>query len=107
MIIVEKNEGSKIEHTVTDTKVSFAGELTLDLQKYERDFPVHLDICMDRFQLLTMGLAERYVAQIDIPERQYTMEENGTDEEGNPQFQPVPVPFNMDDVTLTLWAMEV
>lgn len=106
MIIVDKNEGTKVDYNVTGTKINFSGEITLDLVKYERDFPVHLDICMDKFGFLTMGLAERYVAQIDIPERQYTMEENGTDEEGNPQLEPVPVPFSMDNVTLTLWGME-
>ena len=106
MIIVEKNEGPKVEYTVTGTEVNFDGQLMLDLSRYERDFPVHLDICKDKFGFLTMGLAQSYVAQIDIPERQYTMEENGTDEEGNPNIQPVPVPFSMDIVKITLWRME-
>lgn len=106
MIVIEKNVGPKVDYSVTDTKINFAGEITLDLSKYERDFEVHLDICQDKFGFLTMGLSDRYVAQIDIPERQYNMEENGTDEEGNPVMQPVPVPFSMDNVTLTLWKLE-
>ncbi len=100
MIIIEKNEGTKVDYSVNGTKINFAGEITLDLKKYERDFPVHLDICMDKFGFLTMGLAERYVAQIDIPERQYTMQE------GEEEPQPVPVDFSMDNVTLTLWGRE-
>lgn len=106
MIIIEKNEGTKVDYTVTGTKVNFAGEVTLDLSKYERDFPVHLDICQDRFGFLTMGLADRYVAQIDIPERQYAYQECGTDEEGNPKMEKVPVSFDMDNVIITLWSME-
>lgn len=102
MKVIEKNEGPKVEYQVNGTKINFAGEITLDLSRYERDFDVHLDICMDKFGFLVMGLAERYVAQIDIPARTY-IEKEGTGEEGEIVLEPVP--FSMDNVTLTLWAV--
>ena len=106
MRVIEMNEGRKIGYSVKTTKVTLNEEITLDLSKYERDFDVHLDICTNQFGFLTMGVSERYVAQIDIPARQYTYQENGTDEDGNPKIEKVPVPFNMENVTLTLWSME-
>ena len=59
-----------------------------------------------------MGIADRYVAQIDIPAREYKEVttkpiegEEGTDsEEDNVKLEPVP--FSMDKVTLTLWTIE-
>ena len=106
MIVIEKNEGPKINYTVDLSKITLKEEITLDLSRYERDFDVHLDICTNQYGFLNMGLSERYVVQIDIPARQYTYQENGTDEEGNPKLEKVPVPFDMENVTLTLWSME-
>lgn len=107
MIIEEKNEGAKVEYTVTTSKITLNDEITIDLSKYERDFPVHLDICRNEFDMLTFGLSERYVAQIDIPAREYEMVENGTDDQGAAKYDKVPVPFDMGKVTLTLWSVEV
>lgn len=106
MIVVEKNEGTKINYSVEDTKLTLRDEMTLDLEKYERDFPVHIDICKNKFGMLTFGLSEKYVAQIDIPAREYNEVQNGTDEEGNPKIDKVPVPFDMNKTTLTLWSLE-
>ncbi len=107
MIVVHKNEGPKIPYTVSGNVISFRdGELSLDLEKYERDFPVHIDICENEFNMLTVGISRRYVAQIDIPAREYEYVENGTDEQGNPKYDKVAVPFSLDKVTLTLWAIE-
>lgn len=106
MIVVEKNEGQKIDYSTRLTKLTLNDDMTLDLSKCERDFDVHIDICINQFGMLTMGLSERYVAQMDIPARQYTYQENGTDEEGNPKIEKVPVLFDINKVTLTLWSME-
>jgi len=107
MNIIEKNSGTKVDYTIEENKISFRqGEVTLDLSKYERDFPVHVDICRNQFDMLTFGLSEKYVAQIDIPAREYEMVENGADEEGNPRFEKVVVPFDISKVTLTLWSLE-
>jgi len=106
MIVVEKNEGQKVGYSVRLSKLTLNEEMTLDLSKCERDFDVHVDVCINQFGMLTMGLSEKYVAQIDIPAREYTYNENGTDEEGNPKIEKVAVPFDMGKVTLTLWSME-
>jgi hypothetical protein len=106
MIVIEKNIGPKINYTLEKTKLTLNNEMMLDLSKYEREFDVHIDICYNQFGMLVTGLGERYVAQIDIPAREYTYEQNGTDEEGNPKCEKVPVPFDMDKVTLTLWSLE-
>ncbi len=102
--IVEKNEGEKINIEVVDTKIILAGEMILDLEKYERDFDVHIDICTNEFGFMMFGSNERYVAQIDIPARAYDTIIDGEDEDGNPMEKQVPIPFNMDNVTVTLWA---
>jgi len=99
MNVIEKNTGPKIEYRVEGTKITFRDEMTLDLSKYERDYPVHLDICENRDGILVMGLSDYYVAQIDISERLYSEEIVGE------ETVRTPVPFSMDRVTLTLWAI--
>lgn len=106
MIIEEKNVGPKIDYTVTGTKITFRDDLTLDLAKYERDFPVKLDICENRDGILYMGLSDYYVAQLAIPGRGYDYIADGVDEEGNPKEVPMPVPFDMSKVTLVLWTVD-
>lgn len=117
MKIVEKDLGQKIDYTVKGTKLNINDELILDLARYERDFDVHIDISEDWAGMLTMGLADRYVAQIDIPARKYNeieievdMEhipegDSGTDKRGK-SITLEPVPFSMENVTFTLWAIE-
>lgn len=100
MNIIEKNPGPKIEYKIEGTKITFRDEMMLDLSKYERDYPVHLDICENRDRVLVMGLSDYYVAQLDIPERLYH------EEIIDGEIVRTPVPFSMDRVTLTLWALE-
>lgn len=105
MIIVEKNEGPKIDYeiqnTATKKKITFDDDLTINLIKREQDWPVHIDICYDGDDELVIGTAagRRYVAEIDIPARQYTPGETEED-------PPVPVPLDLDTVTLSLWSLE-
>jgi len=105
MIIVEMNEGQKIEYeiqnTATKKKITFDDDLTINLAKREEDWPVHIDVCFDEDRELVIGTAagRAYVAQIDIPARQYTPGETEED-------PPVPVPLNLDNVTLSLWSIE-
>lgn len=109
MIVIEKNEGGKIPYTTRTNKITFDDELMFNLEKYERDDPNHIDVCRDKFGNLVCGVipgvAEVYVAQIDIPSREYEFIEDGTDETGEPKKVPAPVPFNIDKCTLTLWAL--
>ena len=105
MIIVEKNEGPKIDFDIQDTAtkkmITFDDDLTINLVKREQDWPVHIDICYDEDDELVIGTAagRRYVAEIDIPARQYTPGETEED-------PPVPVPLDLDTVTLSLWSLE-
>ncbi len=101
MIIIHKNEGTKIDYEVSGTKITFDDQLMLKLNKYEKDWAVHKDICMDADGDLTIGVGDGlwYVAEIDIPARQYTEPE--TEEEA-----PEPIPLDMDTVTLTLWSID-
>ena len=105
MIIVEKNEGSKIPYEVIGTKVCFDDDLTINLKKRQEDWPVHIDVCFDADGCLVIGCAagRAYVAELDIPAREY--EEGEPDGEGD-AVPVVPVPLDMDKVTLSLWAIE-
>ena len=109
MIIVNMNEGQKIDYeiqnTATKKKITFDDDLTINLAKREEDWPVHIDVCYDEDRELVIGTAagRAYVAQIDIPARQYTEE---PDPEDPDQTILIPVPLNLDNVTLSLWSIE-
>ena len=104
MIIVEKNEGTKIPYRVSNKKITFDDDLTINLVKRENDYPVHIDLCSDSEGNLVIGTAagRAYVAEIDIPARQY--EEVPDESEEGSHLEPVPL--DMDTVTLSLWAIE-
>ena len=110
MIVIEKNEGPKIDYeiqnTATKKKITFDDDLTINLIKREEDWPVHIDVCFDADGCLVIGTAagRAYVAEIDIPAREYIYPEPG--EEGEEQEPPTPVPLDLDKVTLSLWAVE-
>nr|WP_319487230.1 hypothetical protein [uncultured Caproiciproducens sp.] len=106
MKIVEKNEGTKIPYSLSGTKLTLNDEITLDMSKYERDFAVHIDVCLNPYGMLTMGLSNSYVAQVDIPVRQFTYKDDGVDDKNVPIQKKVPVVFSADSVTLTLWKVE-
>lgn len=102
MQIIEKNEGPKIAYEENDPKVTLGDdELMLNMAKYQRDWPVHIDICSNRDKQLVIGVGEGlyYVAQFDIPERKYTEPES---EEETPE----PIPIDMSEVVLTLWNLD-
>ncbi len=109
MIIVEMNEGQKIDYeiqnTATKKKITFDDDLTINLAKREEDWPVHIDVCYDEDECLVIGTAagRAYVAQLDIPAREYIYHEAGEGEEPEP---PTPVPLDLDKVTLSLWSIE-
>nr|DAE92136.1 MAG TPA: hypothetical protein [Myoviridae sp. ct5xZ3] len=113
MNVIKVTEGEYIDYSVSKSKVTFADELTLNLEKRERDFDVSIDVCIDRDGAVTAGqLGVKYAAQIEIPAREYTEEEVS-----NPDYDPedstsketiinkVPVPFSMNNVTLKLYAI--
>jgi len=109
MIIVEKNEGPKIDYEIKNTStkktICFDDDLTINLAKREEDWPVHIDVCYDADNDLVIGTAagRRYVAEIDIPAREYT---ETVDPEDPEKTIREPVPLDLDNVTLSLWALE-
>lgn len=127
MNVSEVNVGKKVVYAVEGNKITFNDELTLNLEKMERDFPMCIDICIDSYGMVRTGLASKYAAQIEIPERQYTetevpnpdyREAEGISEdsgEDNPQdgmrndsptiIDREPVPFSMERVNLKLYAI--
>ena len=110
IILVEKNEGEKIPYEISGNRITFGDdELTINIERHERDDANHIDICRDRFGNLVTGvipgLAENYAAQIDIPPREYETITDGEDEDGNPREIPKALPFDLKNCTLTLWAL--
>lgn len=99
MRIIEKNAGHKIDYTVEGTVVVLGDEeLTLDLAEIQDDWDIHITVCYTRQHTLTTGRGGiTYVAEFDIPTREYIEDE----EEGS-----IPAPLDMDKVTLSLWAVD-
>ena len=113
MNVVEINEGPKVDYEVIGSKIFFNDELMLNLEKYERDDDQFIDICENENFALAMGLGRKYVAQIEIPARQYVdviKKEDVENEEGvvEPKETIIkePVVFKINNVTLNLWGLE-
>lgn len=104
--MIEKTGGEKVDVRVSGTKVYLGDdEMILNLSKYERDEPVHIDIGLNARGFLTFGVSDRYAVQIDIPGREYKLEDTGElDENGSPRMKKTAKAFSMDNVTLTLWG---
>lgn len=112
MKVIEVTAGEKIPYSVRGTKITFDDELMLNLAKLERDFDVCVDVCINAYGMLVIGLGREYAAQVEIPARQYveTEEENPSYDESDPQSRKTvtkseAVPFSMDNVTLKLYAI--
>lgn len=123
MKVIEANEGRKVEYEENGSWLNFDDQISLNLKKMEADHDVHVDITADAFGRLQTGEGVYYVAQLTIPARQYeeTEIENpdyvepGEGEEAD-EFsgghvnrtitKKDPVPFSMDNVTLTLYALK-
>lgn len=111
MIVIEKNEGTKIGYEVIGTKIFFADELMINLAKIQKDDAVHKDICFDSEGDLVIGTegGRYYVAEIDVPAIEYEEVEVEDATEGSEMdsgIKLVPKPLDMDKVTLTLWSIE-
>ena len=104
MKIVERNAGQKIDYELRGTRLSFAdGELTLDLARYQQDDPVMRDIMVDSEGYLTNGRGRYYVAQVEIPAKEY--EEAEPENEGD-EVERTALPLDTDKVTLYLFSIE-
>lgn len=101
--IVEKNEGTKIEFEQSGKKLFFGDdEIMVNAAKYQREYPVHLDVCANKDKNLVIGVGEGtyYVAQVDIPAIEYTE----TETEGETTREALPL--DMGDVIVTLWSID-
>lgn len=116
MIEIIKTPGKHIPYTTTKKNIILGADedLSINLQNREKDEAVTIDICTDQNGELTMGAAAglRYVAEIEIPARQYmeTQEKNPDYQEGDGQGEYItkrePVSFNIDTCTIRLWGLE-
>lgn len=101
--VVEKNEGAKIAYEQQGTKLFFGDdEIMLNVAKYQKEWPVVIDICKDKAGNLTIGTesANRYVAQVEIPEVKYTEIEKEEETERKAE------PLDMSEVILILWSVD-
>lgn len=123
MKIIEKNAGTKIGYELTGTELRFnGGALAIDLAHYQQDDETTRDIMVDGDGLLTTGRGRYYVAQVEIPARQYeesviqaaeSADENAETEQaadGESTSRETVIrtalPLNTDDVTLYLFAID-
>lgn len=100
MIEVIMSPGTHIEYETNRKSITFGDEdLSINLKNREMDEKVLIDICSDKQGFLVVGCETgfKYVAQVEIPPRRYTEEEDG----GR-----TPVPFDIDLCTIYLWGME-
>lgn len=71
MKVTELNEGKKIAYTVKKTVLTLdGGRIALDLQKYQKDYPVTLDFMTDGEGNLMMNAFDSlraYVAEVRLP----------------------------------------
>lgn len=101
--IIDKNAGTKIEYRQSGTKMYFGDDdIMINASKYQKDWPVLVDVCRDRAGNLTIGSesANKYVAQVEIPEIEYS--EIVSVEETIVEAQPI----DMSEVTLILWSID-
>lgn len=118
---VIKTPGKHITYETTSKSIIFGEDedLSINLKNREQDEKTLIDICSDSDGFLVVGTAAglRYVAQVEIPARQYTeTEETNSNydpeaEEGSEAANQTitvrePVPFDIDNCTIYLWGME-
>lgn len=100
---VYMGKGTYIEYETTKKSITFGDEdLTINLKNMEMDEKRTVDICEDRYGTLysSPAGADKYVAQVEIPAREYASEET---EDGSTL---VPVPFDINKCTIYLWPID-
>ena len=112
--------GTHIEYETTKKSITFGDEdLSINLKNREKDETVVIDGCADRDGELVIGAATgyKYVAQVEIPAREYTEEQVE-----NPDYDPEAeegdsraaqyiterkaVDFDIKKCTIYLWAID-
>jgi len=77
------DEGNTIKFAISGNRITFGDdELTINIERHEREFDNTLDLCRDKFGNLVMGVipgrAEMFVAQLSIPAREFEITESGS-----------------------------
>lgn len=118
MKIVEMNAGTKVDYELNGYKLTFNDELTIRLDKYQRDYEVVKDIMADNEGFLVIGDGRFYVAQVVIPETQYDetvemVEKTEIDPESGEEVTKeveevtrTKIALNTDDVELRLFSID-
>ena len=107
MQVVNMSSGRKVPYELRETTLDFAnGALAIDLSRWQEDDPVTVDIKATRKGHLTTGRGSYYVAQAEIPARQYQepAEDSGDRTDGGGERKPLPL--NTDEVTLRLFSID-
>jgi hypothetical protein len=108
MNVIKHGTGKFTDYSLDGTKfTASAGTIHFDLAGLEDDDAVHIDICADQNGNVVEGVSFRYVAQLDIPPRISKIEKTGrADDMGIPEVRKTTAPFDSENVTLTLWALD-
>lgn len=118
MRVEEMTKGTKIEYKQNGTRLDFAdGALTVDLARWQENDPATVDIKATRKGNLTTGKGSYYVAQVDIPAREYREvqetesaaeggESSGSDRRSPSGGERQPLPLDMDKVVLHLFSID-
>lgn len=104
--VVEKNEGRKIGYELEGSTLWIGDAIAMRLPRLQTDDTVKKDICADADGNLVFGLGENYVAQVEIPPKEYEYIEGETDAEGKKTVERVQKDFDISKCTLILWSIE-
>jgi hypothetical protein len=104
--VIEKNAGKKIGYELDGNTLWIGDAIAMKLQRLQTDDTVKKDICADKDGNLVFGLGENYVAQVEIPPREYEYIEGEPDSEGNKTTKRVQKNFDISKCTLILWSIE-
>ena len=104
--VIEKNAGKKISCEMDGNTLWIGDAIAMKLQRLQTDDVVKKDICADKDGNLVFGLGENYVAQVEIPPREYDYIAGEPDGDGKPTTEKVQKSFDVSRCTLTLWSIE-
>lgn len=103
--VKDKNTGTKIAYEQQGTRIFFGDDdLMINVSKYQRDWPVEVDIMADTNHNLVIGDGIYYVAQVSIPAIKYRTLDPDPETPDAPTREAIPL--DMADVVLTLWAID-
>jgi len=104
--VIEKNTGKKISYEMDGNTLWIGDAIAMKLQRLQTDDVVKKDICADKDGNLVFGLGENYVAQVEIPPREYDYIAGEPDGDRKPTTEKVQKSFDVSRCTLTLWSIE-